>query len=132
MREQRTTTVSDMFSMRWSALFVLLIALGALAGWEILWRMHHFPVSAPVFGGHHIAQVRSLPDSSELPYGHGIFVRHRRLPLWTTSRLVFAAYCKPGASAQWLAGSQLTVHCTVAQGQPLRFPPPEGITLVNR
>ena len=118
--------------MRWLALSVVLVALGAVTAWETLWRLQHLPVGGTGFGKHHVAQVRSLPESSELPYGQGIFVRYRFLPIWATSRLVFAAYCAPGVSIEWSASGQLAINCDTEKGRELNLSPPVGVTVVRR
>lgn len=41
--------------------------------------------------GDYVAQERSLPEGSELPYGHGVFVRRAGVPLWATSKLASRA-----------------------------------------
>ena len=116
-----------------NAILLVVIAITALAAWELLWRLDHSlagnPAASP--SGDYVAQERALPEGSDLPYGQGIFVRRAYLPLWATSRLVFAGYCKPEIRLAWPTAKQLTVGCVVVEGSALRFPPPAGITVVH-
>ncbi len=119
--------------MRILAALLVVTAIAALLAWELLWRFDHpLPndaVTSPQ--GEFVAQTRTLPEGSELPYGHGVFVRHRYLPLWAASNLVFAAYCKPDVSLAWPAAQQLSVGCAIFERTAIRFPPPAGITVVH-
>jgi len=119
--------------MKIFASLLVVAAVAALAAWEVLWRFEHSiagnPVASPT--GDYVAQDRSLPESSELPYGQGVFVRRASLPLWATSKLVFAGYCNPEVRLVWLTANQLSVGCVVAEGSILKFPPPAGITVVH-
>ncbi|WP_345294898.1 hypothetical protein [Luteimonas vadosa] len=119
--------------MKILASLLVVVAALALVAWEALWRLEHLPAKRPVASptGDYVAQQRSLPERSDLPYGQGIFVRHHGLPLWATSKLVFAGYCKPGIRLAWPSAKQLTVSCVVAEGSVLQFPPPAGITVVH-
>ena len=114
-------------------LLILLVAvvMGLLTAWEVLWRFEH-PIPGAVATsqeGVYVAQPRSMPEGSELPYGQGVFVRHEYMPLWATSKLVFAAYCKPGMHLNWFGPKQLVVTCGVAEGSVLKLPHPSGITV---
>src|SRR3546814_12820871 len=84
--------------MKILASLLVAIAIAALGAWEAFWRFDHFPsgdVAAPATGNY-IAQIHTLPEGSVRPYSQGVFVRHRYIPLWVTSKLVFAGYYKPG------------------------------------
>ena len=119
--------------MKILASLLVVAAITVLAVWEVLWRLDHSlagnPIASP--SGDYVAQERSLPESAELPYGQGVFVRRTYIPLWATSNLVFAGYCKPDIRLAWPAAKQLTVGCVVAEGTVLQFPPPAGITVVH-
>src|SRR3546814_4026850 len=83
--------------MKILASLLVATAIAALGAWEAFWRFDHFPsgdVAAPATGNY-IAQIHTLPEGSVRPYSQGVFVRHRYIPLWVTSKLVFAGYCKP-------------------------------------
>ena len=119
--------------MKILASLVVIAAMAALAAWEVLWRLEHslpgHSVASP--SGDYVAQERSLPESSELPYGQGVFVRRAYLPLWATSKLVFAGYCKTDMRLTWPTAKQLSVGCVVAEKSALQFPHPAGITVVH-
>jgi hypothetical protein len=119
--------------MKILASLLVVVAVAVLAGWEVLWRLDHSlagnPIASPA--GDYVAQERSLPEGSEVPYGQGVFVRRAGVPLWATSRLVFAGYCKPEVRLAWPTAKQLAVGCIVAEGSVLQFPPPAGITVVH-
>jgi hypothetical protein len=119
--------------MKILASLLLLAALGAIVVWEVLWRLDH-PLPGDLSaasGGSYVAQQRTLPEGSELPYGQGVFVRHRYVPLWATSKLVFAAYCKPEMALAWPTSDHLAISCVVAEGQVTQFPTPSGITVTH-
>lgn len=115
------------------SILVLLVSLALLTGLEVWWRLDHSPAGvavAPSTGGH-VAQERSLPEGSELPYSQGVFVRRYGIPLWVTSRLVFAGYCKSDVRLAWPTPKQLTVSCVVDEGGVFYLPPPDGITVIH-
>ena len=119
--------------MKILASFLLLAALGTIVLWEVAWRFDH-PLPGDVSaapGGSYVAQQRSLLEGSALPYGQGVFVRHRYVPLWATSKLIFAAYCKPEMALAWPTSDHLVVRCVVEEGQVLQYPAPWGITVIH-
>ena len=119
--------------MKILASLLVVAALTVPVAWEVLWRFDH-PLpgdTAASPSGSYIAQARSLPEGSELPYGQGVFLRHRYLPLWAASTMVFAAYCKPDIRLGWPTTKRLTVGCSVAEGTVVLFPPPGDITVVH-
>jgi hypothetical protein len=93
--------------------------------------MGHYEVSGPVFFQQHVAQWRHLPEGSEVPYGQGVFVRDRYLPLWSASKLVFAGYCGGEPSLAWSGARELVVDCQVSEGTPRLLPPPAGLVVVH-
>ena len=117
--------------MKALAFLLVVAAIALLAGWEILWRLDHSPAGAVVTStdGRFVAQERSLPEGSELPYGHGVFVRRSGLPFWAASKLAFAAYCRPEVRLAWAPEQQLNVICVVAEGSVLSLSAPAGITV---
>ena len=119
--------------MKILASLLVVAAIALLASWEALWRMDHSPAEDPTSSpsGDYVAQERTLPEGSDLPYGQGVFVRRGYIPLWATSKLVFAGYCKPDIRLAWPTAKQLTVGCVVAEGSVLQFPPPTGITVIH-
>lgn len=65
-----------------------------------------------------LAEVRHMPESSELPYGTGVFLRSR----WAVSHkyqstLAFAGYCN-GLTVNWQNAQSLQVACTLSEKQP--------------
>jgi len=119
--------------MKILASLLVVVTVAGLAALEVLWRLDHSltgnPIASPT--GDYVAQERSLPEGSELPYGQGIFVRRAGVPLWVTSKLVFAGYCKPEIRLAWPTAKQLAVGCVVVEGSVLQFPPPAGIMVVH-
>jgi hypothetical protein len=119
--------------MKIFASLLVIAVVAALAVWELLWRFDH-PLpgqAAASLQGDYVAQARTLPEGSELPYGQGVFVRNRYMPLWATSKLVFAGYCKPDVRLAWPTAEQLTIGCVVAEGAVMRFSPPAGIVIIH-
>ena len=110
---------------------ILAVLVAIIAYWELSWRLAHFEggpaISAP--GSDFVAQVRSLPEASQLPYGDGVFVRRSFPPLWSSSRLVLAAYCKGRASASWVSARHLEVKCEEPEGELIRPAHDLGITV---
>lgn len=110
---------------------ILAILVAALAYSEISWRLDHV-VGGPVVAdqnSHFVAQVRTLPERSPLPYGHGVYVRRSFLPLWASSRLVLAAYCKGRASVSWVSARHVEVRCESPEGEVLQPANNLGITV---
>jgi len=110
---------------------VIAALLALLSYWEISWRLVHFEdgpsVASPT--GRLVAQVRNLPESSDLPYGSGVFVRRSFPPLWASSEMVLAAYCKGAASVSWRSERHLEVKCEHSEGPILRPTINLGITV---
>ncbi|UXH76138.1 hypothetical protein [Roseateles amylovorans] len=120
-----------MISRKTLALGLAVAFTGALVAGEAYWRMQHFPVNGPVVGRWHVAQVRALTESSQLPYGQGVFVRHRFVPLWLNASLVFAGYCETRPSVEWKEAGQLIVNCKVREGQPARMFQTGGVAVTH-
>ena len=97
----------------------------------MLWRLDHSPPGDVAASGSYLAQVRTLSEGSVRPYGQGVFLRHRYIPLWATSKLVFESYCDPDMRLVWTTDKQLAVGCVVAEGTVVQFPPPAGITVIH-
>lgn len=114
------------------ALAILLLLMGVSA-WEWNWRAFQPAIGKPVVSpsGDYVAQFRFLDEGSAAPYGQGVFLRNRYLPLWATSKLVFAAYCKPGEKLHWRDTSNLMVECVVAEGAPKVFSTPNSILITH-
>jgi hypothetical protein len=116
-----------------AAVLIAIATLCLVGAWEAWWRFQHAAAGGgPTLSGQYVAQFRRLPEGSVRPYGQGVFVRYRYVPLWATSRLVFAGYCKPGTrSVVWSRLDKLTVRCVVAEGTTVQFSPPAGVILVE-
>lgn len=118
--------------MRFLGLLIFFaLAIGAVA-WEWMWRIEHGAVessSALSPSGQYIAQVMSLSEGDLVPYGQGVFVRHPRIPLWSTSTLVFAGYCRPEIRLQWYSARELNVKCTVSEGTPKLLSAPDDLVV---
>jgi hypothetical protein len=112
-----------------AALIVVVLAIGLIA-WEANWRIDHMIPGPSSSSGDYVAQTRSLPEGSVLPYGYGVFVRSRYIPLWATSTLVFAGYCKPDPQLQWLSAKQLSVKCA-DDGSAKLFLAPDGVVVTH-
>jgi hypothetical protein len=111
------------------ALIVVVLAIGLIA-WEANWRIDHMVPGPISSGGNYIAQTRSLPEGSVLPYEQGVFVRSRHIPFWATSTLVFAGYCKPEVQLQWLTAQHLSVRCA-DDGSSKLFRAPDGVVVTH-
>lgn len=112
------------------ASFVLVLALACVAAWEWLWRLEHGSLSDAALSpsGVHVVQIHSLSEGDvEAPYGQGVYVRYRYLPLQSASTLLFAGYCKPGMRANWRTEKEIAVVCTVAEGTPVVVANHQGI-----
>jgi len=119
--------------MKIAASLLIVAALAILGAWEASWRLDH-PLAGDSIvspSDDYVAQERTLPESSVVPYGHGVFVRRAYIPFWATSRLVFAGYCKPEVRLAWSAPKQLEVGCVVAEGAVVQFPHPAGVTVLH-
>ena len=117
--------------MRLLVLIVVIFAIGAIGIWEALWRFDYFPLGDAISGKYHIAQVRTLTEDSELPYGQGAFVRRRFIPLWASSKLVFSAYCERSMSVEWQAADRLSVNCVLTKSGKLKLSTPADIDVVH-
>ena len=93
---------------------------------ELFWRMEAGILKSQQSpDGGLLAELRYMPEGSEVPYGKGVFIRHKgALLLHYQSELAFAAYCRE-ADIQWLAHDQLHVVCLLAEGKP--YVPAESI-----
>jgi hypothetical protein len=63
--------------MRFLGALAAVALLALLAYWEVSWRFEYIEAghSMPSPAGGFVAQIRHLPESSDLPYGSGVFVR---------------------------------------------------------
>ena len=106
--------------MRIAAVVAVLIAVLAFGGLELMWRLEH-PViqqasSSP--SGTQVAEARSMPEGSVVPYGSGVFLRSKWAVLLSVqSELAFAAYCAD-ITAHWPREQQLSIHCELLEGKP--------------
>ena len=102
-------------TVRRRVLLVSLLALASLfaALLELSWRAFHGSTGQVVAGPFpYSAEVRHLPENSALPYGYGVFIYNRLIPLRQASAtLVFVGYCR-NISLAWLADQTLQVTCT--------------------
>lgn len=108
----------------------VVLGLG-LFSWEANWRIGHSVRGHVSSGGAYVAQVYSMPEGSALPYGQGVYVRRRYIPLWATSAIVFAGYCKPEIQLQWLTAKHLSVKCAIAEGVPKQFSTPGDVVVTH-
>lgn len=106
----------------WIAL--ALAGIGLVVGaFEALWRLEHVTLQPPTPSpdGHLVAEVRSLPEGSILPYATGVFIRPHWLPLLGLgATAVFGGYCERLQLA-WLADDRLAVHCDGDEARPTRL-----------
>lgn len=110
----------------------LAVILGiALFIWEASWRLDRIVQGDLASDGNYVAQFWAMPEGSALPYGQGVYVRHWYNPFWATSTLVFAGYCRPKETLQWLTPNHLLVKCGIAEGAPKSFPPPGNIVVTH-
>ena len=112
--------------------YCVAVTIGVIGIWEALWGFQYFPLGGAFSGRYHVAQVRTLTEDSELPYGQGVFVKRQFIPLWATSKLVFAAYCERAASVEWQAVGRLAVNCVLTKDGKLNFSTPTDIDVVHK
>ena len=118
--------------MKILAPLLLLAVIAAIGAWESLWRFDHRMPEGATATANYVAQIRTLPEGSVRPYGHGVFIRHRHIPLWATSTLVFAGYCNhEHVAIAWTTAQELTVRCVPSEGTVVELPPPTGITVIH-
>jgi hypothetical protein len=102
---------------------VLVAALGlvvlAATAREVSWRTTYFNRLPPIPGpSWYAAEVRTLPEGSLLPYGSGVFLYLRLVPLRSVSAtLVFVGYCGD-TQLNWLSPNELQIVCGLAEGEP--------------
>ncbi len=111
--------------MRTTAVVVTLLFVLALSAREMLWRLDHplIQEAVPSPSGSQVAEVRSLPEGSLVPYGTGVFLR----PNWAVvqsfhAELAFAGYCGTIA-ARWPSDQRLSIQCELLEEEP-RVPSP--------
>jgi hypothetical protein len=106
--------------MKKIGIILIIIAFIAALGNEWLWRSERV-VFAPATmspSGHYYAEVRSMPEGSILPYGTGVYVWPRWIPMRTFGAdLVFVGYCRQ-TLLEWSSNEELHVVCSEAEGNP--------------
>lgn len=120
--------------MKRSVLIVIaLISAMATYAWSIEWSLERVEIGTNAVSpnGDYVAQFYTLPENSIIPYGQGVYVHRRFVPVWVSSRLVFAAYCGPNTQLHWRTPRELVVTCNVIEGEPKMLPPPKGILVTN-
>lgn len=116
-------------------LFAIIVSALALvaAGYEAMWHAersdHGGAMTSP--DGRYVAKFFSLPEDAAVPYGSGVYVRYRYLPLWSTSTLVFGGYCDRDSRLYWRSSRELVVACKPTEGVPKRFPGPGNIAVTH-
>lgn len=105
--------------IRWAGLAILLL-LAAGVVQEALWRMRNYlDDSTPSPDDSILADIRSMPAGSELPYGDGVYLRSQ----WAVSQryqsdLVFAGHCRL-LRVIWDSDTKVRIGCSVREGEPL-------------
>jgi hypothetical protein len=104
--------------IRWAGLAILLLlAVGVVR--EAMWRMSYYlDDSTPSPNDAILADIRSLPQGSALPYGQGVYLRSQ----WALSQryqsdLVFAGHCHL-LRVIWDSDTKLRIGCSVREGEP--------------
>jgi hypothetical protein len=98
------------------ASLIAVTALALLA--EVLWRVDHSPSSGVSNHGLLASESRHLPERGPLPYGQGVYVFPRFVPVRSMfSKLVFVGYCG-NLHLQWHEPKRLHVQCLSAEGAP--------------
>ena len=99
------------------ALALLVLVIGSC---ELDWRTEAtLLMQVPSPNGATLAEIRAMPESSELPYGKGVFLRDERAVLHSyQSHLVFAGYCNH-VDVDWKGDGQIDVHCALREKEPL-------------
>jgi hypothetical protein len=105
--------------IRWGGLAVLLL-LAAGVVQESMWRMgYYLEDSTPSPDDGTVADIRSLPKGSALPYGDGVYIRTQwALMQRYQSELVFAGHCQL-LRVIWDSDTKLRIGCSVREGEPL-------------
>lgn len=119
--------------MRWTSLAIAVVLVVALAGREALWRFDHplMQAAAASPDGSRVAEVRSMPEGSRMPYGSGVFLQSRWVVLRSAqSELAFAGYCSD-IGANWPAERRLRIECELSEGEPYVVGPSLGGTTVE-
>jgi hypothetical protein len=99
------------------ALSAALAAALALAGIEVVWRLD--AVFQEVPGGWWVAEERTLPEGSILPYGTAVYIRPRYVPFHRPfSRLVALGHCG-SVDLTWESAGRLRVTCVNSEGEPM-------------
>jgi hypothetical protein len=116
-------------------LFAIIVSALALvaAGYEAMWLAEHSGRGGAMTSpdGRYTAKFFSLPEGAAVPYGSGVYVRYRYLPLWSTSTLVFGGYCDRDSRLYWRGSRELVVACKPTEGMPKRFPAPDNIVVTH-
>lgn len=106
--------------MRATIVVIALLVLLVLGGREALWRLDHPLMQRPAVSpsGSQVAEVRSMPEGSRVPYGSGVFLQPRWAVLLSVqSELAFAGYCG-SIEMNWQAARRLRVDCELSEGEP--------------
>ena len=111
--------ISTKVITRWAGLVVLLL-LAAIVVQEAMWRMSYYlEDSTPSPDDGTVADIRSLPKGSTLPYGDGVYLRSQWALLQRyQSELVFAGHCQL-LRVIWDSDTKLRIGCSVREGEPL-------------
>lgn len=118
--------------MRLLAIVVVLLAISGVGVAELLWRLDHplLQPSATSPSGSQVADARSMPEGSAVPYGSGVFLRPKFAVLLSMqAELAFAAYCGT-LTSQWPSEQRLNIDCELLEGEPF-VPAFAGGTAVN-
>lgn len=112
---------------------MVLISALAIYAWAVAWGLERVEIgtNAASPDGDYVAQFYTLPENSVIPYGQGVYVHRRLVPVWLSSRLVFAAYCGPNTQLHWRTRRELVITCNVTEGEPKVLPPPKGIVVTH-
>lgn len=119
--------------MRLTIVAIALILALALAAREALWRFDHplMQAAAASPSGSQVAEFRSMPEGSEMPYGIGVFLQSRRAVLRSAqAELAFAGYCNE-IGANWQAERRLRISCELSEGEAYVAGPSLGGTAVE-
>ena len=121
--------------MKYVVATVTLVLIGlSVGGWELMWHAGRVRIGegATSPDGRYVAQFFSLPEGSVAPYGHGAYVRHRHVPLWAVSTLVFWGYCAPNERLYWRKAKELVVQCKPTEGTPKLLTAPAGLQVTHQ
>jgi len=116
-----------------AAVLFALLAIAGIYGKALLWGVDHTAIGPPSVSanGLYVSRFYTLPETSEVPYGLGVFVRLRFIPAWISSDIVFAAYCANDQHIDWKEPKEIVVSCDVQEGKPHFFPAPHGIKVTH-